>query len=1050
MSKAWNEEISAIEGATFLFEWGEEGFQEARERLWSLPHEVRVLPAAKVLEGYFLFMDDQNEEARQVLEGAYESAMERGDWRSAAMAAARLLLWHHYHGDDYEEATGWSRKGRDCLVHLEDRVPAAHLFFGEGRFLGGYSEEWQAAVDAYGLAIEEFRLLGDKNREIWATWLRFDVLPEKETLGARGQLGSYDFLEYWREFYIPGELSKRAREQWAEILAVTGALEEAVEFVESSWAQGLEVSSSVQEAKVDLLFQAIHFDSVSSGELLSFLESLVDEIEDREEAGHLQLMISFHLGQHGRIDEAIEVCKGILEVQMPEDLHLLAALNIAMFLLRRGQVEEALEMIPTLEDCEKEGGEILWMYHQVWMLIWLRRGDLDRALFHSHSSLKGEEDLLWFQVLTTLLSEVDILMMLGEFEKAIAILEPLESRIEELPAINRNILLVSLGYCLLGLNRPQDALEYIEEGLKVVTQFPLFRLILLINRLVAAIRLENDELFFESLEELEPYRESYSTHYVKALINKAHYFERKGELEAAVGAYQEALEIYLNSDQLADGADTYDSLCLLYLELGDWEAALENSRKALETLLGLVSLVVGESGRLSILSRLGYCGARYAHLQIEMGQVEDALETIYEVKSGEFLRLLERIRNKEKGDEEVPLPVMMKREPIGLLAISEVEHLQGYEDREESRSSELGQQARERYEELTHLHEEFRDAFVKSEEVRAGLKPGDVAVEYFLPNSSGELLFIFLITAEGVQAQEVFWSEEATALVERTSFLVGASEEQQAASDWEHHHLVEGLRRLYDLLILPIEAVLEEREQLYLSPGARLGTTPFQALLSKEGRFLADMIQVSFLVSTAQLAMSGEVDRTTSTALLLRGKDGEDEAELSGADREIRAVGALLREAGVEFLEEKSFWEAELIHYSGHAYFDCDEPMAGYLVLESGSLEALDFLEHSFKRSPLVVLAGCDTGRFTSLGDEFVGFIRSIFAARASGVITSSWKVNDESAAWFFGRFYEHLMKGLMAREALREAAREMRQSPPDPQWAHPFYWANFRVWGFR
>ncbi|RKH64863.1 CHAT domain-containing protein [Corallococcus interemptor] len=92
----------------------------------------------------------------------------------------------------------------------------------------------------------------------------------------------------------------------------------------------------------------------------------------------------------------------------------------------------------------------------------------------------------------------------------------------------------------------------------------------------------------------------------------------------------------------------------------------------------------------------------------------------------------------------------------------------------------------------------------------------------------------------------------------------------------------------------------------------------------------------------------------------------------------------------------------------------------------------------------LVVLSACDTGRGDiQLGQGVYGLQRAFLVAGAETVVTSLWKVEDETTSALMKRYYHHLLAGLGRGEALREAMRALRQHRP-----HPYYWAPFIVVG--
>jgi CHAT domain-containing protein len=92
----------------------------------------------------------------------------------------------------------------------------------------------------------------------------------------------------------------------------------------------------------------------------------------------------------------------------------------------------------------------------------------------------------------------------------------------------------------------------------------------------------------------------------------------------------------------------------------------------------------------------------------------------------------------------------------------------------------------------------------------------------------------------------------------------------------------------------------------------------------------------------------------------------------------------------------------------------------------------------------LVVLSACDTGRGKiKIGEGVYGLRRALVTAGAETLVTSLWKVNDETTVQLMEAYYRNLVAGQGRSEALRKAMRELRQTAP-----HPQFWAPFIVIG--
>ena len=126
----------------------------------------------------------------------------------------------------------------------------------------------------------------------------------------------------------------------------------------------------------------------------------------------------------------------------------------------------------------------------------------------------------------------------------------------------------------------------------------------------------------------------------------------------------------------------------------------------------------------------------------------------------------------------------------------------------------------------------------------------------------------------------------------------------------------------------------------------------------------------------------------------------------------------------------------DLLHVATHARINSENPMFSSLEFSGGALFAAELAQCSASFG-LVVLSACETGTFSlQKRHEPDGLVRSFLARSASGVIGSSWMLDDESASIGFGQFYQSLYSGNSWLESLRKARLAIRGAKP-----HPFYW---------
>ena len=111
-----------------------------------------------------------------------------------------------------------------------------------------------------------------------------------------------------------------------------------------------------------------------------------------------------------------------------------------------------------------------------------------------------------------------------------------------------------------------------------------------------------------------------------------------------------------------------------------------------------------------------------------------------------------------------------------------------------------------------------------------------------------------------------------------------------------------------------------------------------------------------------------------------------------------------------------------------------------------GVLTALEVLSLDLSGTELAVLSACETGLGQIHDGEGVyGLRRAFQEAGVQEVVVSLWEVSDAGTQALMAAMYERLMQGMPPREALRDAQRELMESP---RWGYPFIWSAFMIVG--
>lgn len=331
------------------------------------------------------------------------------------------------------------------------------------------------------------------------------------------------------------------------------------------------------------------------------------------------------------------------------------------------------------------------------------------------------------------------------------------------------------------------------------------------------------------------------------------------------------------------------------------------------------------------------------------------------------------------------------------------------------------------------------------------LVPADTAlIEYALLNGK-----ITAIVAGGGKSRQFTWEVNTTQL--RGNVL-------RLRSLLADEHSGEQLQPLLDLvsaaLVTPITKGLPPAtRKLLIVPSGVLNYLPFQTLSTPDGRPLIEQFAITYLPSASSLRFLRQQDKFSGDLFLgtLGNVSVDGWAPLPGTLREADGIARVLPRA-VRLSEtafthdaaKQALLEHTEVHFATHGYLDEQSPLFSAVLTSpaAGQPSRLSLYEimQLPLRARLVVLSACETGLGKLLGgDEVSGLTRTFLLAGANTVVSSLWKVSDDSTALLMQGFYQRMRSGETSGQALRESALEVRK-----QYPHPFYWAPFIVTGAR
>jgi CHAT domain-containing protein len=285
-------------------------------------------------------------------------------------------------------------------------------------------------------------------------------------------------------------------------------------------------------------------------------------------------------------------------------------------------------------------------------------------------------------------------------------------------------------------------------------------------------------------------------------------------------------------------------------------------------------------------------------------------------------------------------------------------------------------------------------------------------------------------------------------------------------------------QELYEILIKPVEPLLDSSARLCIVPDKILHRLPFGALISPESKeyfiksfryFISPSANVLIKCSEmAKLKEGAGRERAMTVGNPSFDRERFPELELLPAAAEearqvalyyepgIPLIGAGAREAAVK----SAMSQADVLHFASHYVIDRQSWMESRLLLakeadqgksgeSDGQLQAFEIYNMRLPRARVAVLSACDTGiEQTYRGEGPISMARPFIKAGVPVVVASLWAVESDSTANLMTSFHKHRKQGrLSTMEALRQAQLEMLSSP-DTLNHHPYRWASFNTIG--
>lgn len=284
-------------------------------------------------------------------------------------------------------------------------------------------------------------------------------------------------------------------------------------------------------------------------------------------------------------------------------------------------------------------------------------------------------------------------------------------------------------------------------------------------------------------------------------------------------------------------------------------------------------------------------------------------------------------------------------------------------------------------------------------------------------------------------------------------------------TDWQEQDFTKTskpLISLYAKLVGPIAADLNPDMVLMFALPEELAGMPMHALISstKDGspRFLIQDYEIGYLgqgmlndlISRDSRPIDSSSDRLAIFADPAGNLPGaRQEASMIKNDLYYESSAYVGKNATVAtFLNECE--KAAILHIAVHYKIDPD-PSKFVLQLapdgaSNGEITVQQLSEIKNPHLQLVVLSACESAASTDPLKSGASSAAEVFSlAGAKSVLGGLWKVTDAPASKLMGDFYRTLVRGRSRTESIQRAQVAMIEAK---DYAHPFYWACFALYG--
>ena len=258
---------------------------------------------------------------------------------------------------------------------------------------------------------------------------------------------------------------------------------------------------------------------------------------------------------------------------------------------------------------------------------------------------------------------------------------------------------------------------------------------------------------------------------------------------------------------------------------------------------------------------------------------------------------------------------------------------------------------------------------------------------------------------------------------------------------------------LYDTIIDPIQDLFSGSELVFIPEGP-LCLAPFAAFMSPDSKYLCESFRIRVAPSLTCLKLIADCPENyhrKSGVLLVGDPWVKSLKPLPCAREEVNMIGKMVGSTPLVGRQAtknevlRQLGSVALVHIAAHGSMETGEIFLAPKSGEEDFILTMNDVKQVQLRARLVVLSCCHSAHGNIKAEGVVGIARAFLGAGARSVLVSLWAIDDMATLEFMKNFYQHLVAGKSASEALNRAMNCMREST---EFSDVTHWAPFVLIG--